>query len=130
MKKSSLLLALAGSVAAGLMVWLSESCTSHAYATAGSAEQIAENPAIDPDRIYIAGQGSGGIVASYLVAKNPGRFAALMCVDSHWPGSKSASLKGLPKSKCQVTQFMVSYTPSTMLPKVRDISPLTPVPTA
>ena len=231
MKKSSLLLALAGTVAAGMMVWLSESCTSHAYATASGGEQdapavedveafpegmlvdksgdsilqemraellprfainhyrdsvssatmdytlfsprhavdgrqypvvifladattagtdvtrpvaqgygalvwatprwqaenpcfvlvpqfsgvaanddcrvtaeadvasrlidrIISDPAVDKSRIYIAGQGSGGIVATYLATRNPERFAAVMCVDSHWPKGETAALDG------------------------------------
>lgn len=70
------------------------SVTAEADVASRLIRQIISSHTIDSNRIYLAGQGSGGIVATYLATKYPDKFAALMCVDSHWPEDKIAALDG------------------------------------
>lgn len=55
---------------------------------------VVNNHSVDVDRIYLTGQGMGGMLAMHLNAKNPRMFAASLYVDCQQPDSVIEKIAG------------------------------------
>lgn len=57
---------------------------------------LLENPAIDPNRIYVTGQGMGGTAVADLLSRRPNLFAAALPISAEYDASMAPALRTIP----------------------------------